>query len=93
VDHAGSAAPGRGSWQHRAFLHLYEDIMDNQRLELTVDSMSCGHCVKAITQALKELDPAAQVQVDLPSKRVAVQTSQPREAVVAALDEAGYATA
>ena len=65
--------------------------MDQQTLELTVDSMRCGHCVKAITGALQALDPKAQVQCDLGSKRVEVRTGQPREAVVAALDEAGYA--
>jgi len=52
--------------------------------------MSCGHCVKAITQAVQQLDPAATVSVDLPAKQVTLQTSQEREKVAAALTEAGY---
>lgn len=62
-------------------------------MEFTIPAMSCGHCVKAITQTLTELDPAAQVSIDLPSKKVTVQTTQERETVVAALAEAGYPVA
>jgi copper chaperone len=59
-------------------------------MEFNVPAMSCGHCVGAVTQAVKSLDPAAQVSVDLPSKKVVVQSSQDRQAVAAALAEAGY---
>jgi copper chaperone len=62
-------------------------------LEFTIPAMSCGHCVKAVTQAVREIDPQADVQVDLASKQVTVQTTAAREAVVAALAEAGYAPA
>jgi copper chaperone len=59
-------------------------------MEFTIPAMSCGHCVGAVTQAVKSLDAAAQVNVDLPSKKVVVQTSQDRQAVAAVLAEAGY---
>jgi copper chaperone len=62
-------------------------------MEFTIPAMSCGHCVKAITQALTQLDSAATVSVDLPAKKVTVQTSQPQEKVAAALAEAGYPAA
>jgi copper chaperone len=55
-----------------------------------VQAMSCGHCVGAITRAVQELDPQAQVQCDLPAHRVSVRTRQPREAVADALAQAGY---
>ena len=29
--------------------------------QFKVSGMSCGHCVRAVTQAIKALDPAAQV--------------------------------
>ena len=60
-------------------------------MEFNIPAMSCGHCVRAITEAVKQADPDAQVTVDLPTKQVTVQTSQPRDAVVLALSEAGYA--
>jgi copper chaperone len=59
--------------------------------ELQIPAISCGHCVRAVTEAVREVDPKAQVQVDLASKRVQVQTEAARPAVVAALTEAGYA--
>lgn len=59
-------------------------------LEFDIQSVSCGHCVSAVTQAVREVDPQARVDVDLPSHKVRVQTDQPRDKVVAALTEAGY---
>ncbi|ROM77805.1 copper resistance protein CopZ [Pseudomonas brassicacearum] len=55
-----------------------------------VQGMSCGHCVKAITQALQSKDPAAEVQVDLSAKTVQVQSSLDADAVVEAIKEEGY---
>jgi copper chaperone len=62
-------------------------------MEFNIPAMSCGHCVRTITEAVKALDPAAQVEVDLASKNVVVQSSQERQAVAAALADAGYPTA
>lgn len=59
-------------------------------LELTVDSMSCGHCVSAVTKAIEALDPQARVAIDLPTHRVRVESGAARERIVAALADAGY---
>jgi len=59
-------------------------------MEFTIPAMSCGHCAGVITQTVKSLDPAAQVNVDLVSKKVVVQSSQDKPTVAAALAEAGY---
>ena len=56
-----------------------------------VQGMTCGHCERAVTQAVKSLDPAAQVKIDRPAGKVEVQTTQPREQVAKAIDEEGYA--
>ena len=60
-------------------------------LEFDVQAMSCDHCVKAVTQAVRTVDPQADVQVDLQAKTVRVQTGADRARVAAALTEAGYA--
>src|SRR3546814_11623027 len=39
-------------------------------MQFSVDNMTCGHCVRAITAALQDLDAHAQVDVDLLSGRV-----------------------
>jgi copper chaperone len=56
----------------------------------TVQGMTCGHCEKAVTTAIKILDPQAQVTIDRAQNRVEVTTDQPREAVAAAIQEEGY---
>jgi copper chaperone len=56
-----------------------------------VNDMSCGHCVGAITQAVQDADPGAQVEVDLASHRVKIQPAAADETVLAdAIREAGY---
>ncbi len=59
-------------------------------IEFEIPALSCGHCVQAVTQAVKAADPAAQVQVDLARKRVQVQSSAAPEVLAAQLAEAGY---
>jgi copper chaperone len=55
-----------------------------------VQGMSCGHCVGAVTQAVKSLDPQAEVKVDLASGKVDVQSAQERAAIAQAIEEEGY---
>ena len=59
----------------------------------TVQGMTCGHCEKAVTTAIKTLDPQAQVRIDRSQNLVEVQTSQPRDAVAEAIREDGYTVA
>jgi len=68
-------------------------IPEYSMLEFDIANLSCGHCVRAVTEAVHEVDPAARVDVDLGSKHVRVDTQAARERVVAALVEAGYAPA
>jgi len=59
-------------------------------LTLQVKGMTCGHCANAVTRAVTEVDPKAQVRVDLDAGRVEVDTSASAADVAAALAEAGY---
>ena len=40
-----------------------------------VKDMTCGHCVGAITQAVKAQDPGAKLQIDLADHRVEIDSS------------------
>ncbi|MDB5914891.1 MAG: copper chaperone [Ramlibacter sp.] len=55
-----------------------------------VQGMSCGHCVGAVTQAVKSVDPQAQVKVDLASGKVEVQSQGAAAAITRAIEEEGY---
>ena len=59
-------------------------------LTLDIPNMTCGHCVRAITQAVVAADPAAQVQANLPAHQVQVDTALSRGSLAAVLAEAGY---
>ncbi|CAH0646996.1 MULTISPECIES: heavy-metal-associated domain-containing protein [Pseudomonas] len=55
-----------------------------------VQGMTCGHCVKAVTRAVQQLDASAKVEVDLAAKQVRVQSELVQEQVLAAIREEGY---
>lgn len=58
--------------------------------ELTVDGMSCGHCVGRVTKAVQGVDEAAKVNIDLPTRKVTVDSGAELGRIVAAIDAAGY---
>lgn len=59
----------------------------------TVTGMTCGHCVQAVTDEVSAISGVEQVDVDLVTGALTVVSADalPREAVEAAVDEAGYA--
>ena len=60
-------------------------------IELNVERMTCGHCVSAVTQAVRSVDPEADVRVDLEAKRVRIEGGGSSvDAVSRALAGAGY---
>ncbi|CCG46804.1 copper chaperone CopZ [Halobacillus halophilus DSM 2266] len=59
---------------------------------IKVEGMTCEHCEKAVTGALKELDGVEEVQVDLATGNVEVSTSKEvsREAMADTIEDQGY---
>ena len=62
-------------------------------IELTLPTMTCGHCVRSVTETVQRVDAAAKLQIDLPSHKVQIESQQPAAAFAAALAEEGYAPA
>ena len=56
----------------------------------TVEGMTCGHCVRAITHAVQAKDSAADVQVDLGAGEVRVASRLDSTQVLEAIREEGY---
>jgi copper chaperone len=56
----------------------------------TVTGMTCGHCERAVKNAVRQLDPQAQVHIDRAASRVAIDSTQTREALAKAIAEEGY---
>jgi copper chaperone CopZ len=60
------------------------------RTTLTIDGMTCGHCVKAVTEALRALPGARDVEVAVGRASFTSDAPPDESAVRAAIDEAGY---
>ncbi|WP_166362726.1 heavy-metal-associated domain-containing protein [Pseudomonas akapageensis] len=58
-----------------------------------VQGMSCGHCVRAVTQAVKSQDESATVEVDLGKALVRVESSLSAERIISLISEEGYEVA
>jgi copper chaperone len=56
-----------------------------------INDMTCGHCVKAITEAVKAADSRADVRIDLARHRVEIEPGLADAAALACvIREAGY---
>ena len=59
----------------------------------SVEGMTCGHCVRAVTQAVQAKDPAASVNVNLAAKEVGVESRLSPDEVISLISEEGYSVA
>lgn len=58
--------------------------------ELQVEGMTCGGCVRSVTKSVQSVDSNAKVEVDLPSRKVRVDTLASLDAVKSVISDAGY---
>ena len=60
---------------------------------LTVTGMTCGHCEKAVTRAILQIDAEAAVVIDRSNNLVQITSTQTRDALAQAITEEGYVVA
>jgi len=58
--------------------------------ELTVTGMSCGHCEETVEDALDAVDGVTDATPDNEADRVIVEGDADPDALVAAVEDAGY---
>lgn len=58
--------------------------------QFRVQGMTCGHCVRAVTDAIRNDDPAADVNVDLSAARVQVDSALSAQRIIELIGEEGY---
>ncbi len=56
----------------------------------SVPDMTCGHCKKAIEDALHKIDGNAQIEIDLDSHIVSLTSTAATDSAIAAIKDAGY---
>jgi len=70
---------------------LSPEAKENRMIAFQVDDMTCGHCVRTITEAVKGADAGATVRIDLGSHRVEIEPSRAdAHRLHDAIAEAGY---
>lgn len=60
-------------------------------IDFKVQGMTCGGCVRGVTNALNRVDADAVVNVDLPSKTVSVSSTADVQQLKQAIENAGFA--
>jgi copper chaperone CopZ len=66
-------------------------VSASEVIVLTVPGMSCGHCEAAVKREVGAVDGVDSIDVDLSTKLVTVRGNDlDRDAIVVAIDEAGY---
>jgi len=66
-------------------------VSASEVIVLTVPGMSCGHCEAAVKREVGAVDGVDSIDVDLTTKLVTVRGNDlDRDAIVVAIDEAGY---
>lgn len=60
--------------------------------KISIEGMSCGHCVNHVTEALNEVEGITSVKVSLADKNAVIETNKEvsDETIKAAIDDAGY---
>lgn len=59
----------------------------------SVKGMTCDHCVRSVSEEVSEVPGVQDVDVDLQTGRMTVSGEYSDDAVVAAVEEAGYEAA
>ena len=59
-------------------------------MQIHVENMTCGGCVRGVTNAIRSIDPAADVKAALETRDVEIKTVALRAQVLAALAAAGF---
>lgn len=55
-----------------------------------ITGMTCGHCVRTIERAVGTVPDLGDARVNLPQNQLTYSGAAPREAVIAAIRDAGY---
>ena len=65
-------------------------MSDKNTAIFKVDDMTCGHCVKTITNAIKQKYPSASVDIELDNHLVKVGGVSDKAALTELIKEEGY---
>lgn len=69
---------------------ILTQILGETSMKFRIDNMTCGGCARSVTATIQDLDPNAQVNIDVASKLVEVKSQVDAAQLIAALTEDGF---
>jgi copper chaperone len=59
-------------------------------IDMTIPDMTCGGCARAVSAAIKTVDPTAEIATDVATRKVQIKTFASAAALQQAVVEAGF---
>jgi copper chaperone len=59
-------------------------------IDMTIPDMTCGGCARAVSAAIKTVDPTAEIAADVSARKVQIKTFASAAALQQAVVEAGF---
>lgn len=75
-------------WKHPRWRQRNQVLESD--MQLRIENMTCGGCVRGVTKAIQSVDPAAQVAADPDMRMVVVTTQSADRDVLGALEKVGF---
>ena len=69
---------------------MHPNEKDDEMYDFQVSDMTCAHCVATVERAVKSVDSAAKVNIDLGAHAVKIESDKPVEHFAKAIEDAGY---
>lgn len=63
---------------------------DDEMYNFQVSDMTCAHCAATVEKAVKSVDGAARIDIDLRALAVKIESDKPAERFAKAIEDAGY---
>jgi copper chaperone len=93
LDDASAQLVGRQDREDGECDHPQSQHLEPVMIEFKLPDMSCGHCAATVKRTVQALDAGAEVEVDLGTRTVRIDTQVDEPKLRAALTEEGYAPA
>lgn len=58
--------------------------------QFQIADMTCKHCESSVTKAVKQVDPSAELKIDLSTHQVQIESTLERVALSKAISDAGF---
>lgn len=59
-------------------------------MKFQIEDMTCGGCARSVTQAIKNIDSTAELDIDVPARLVEIRSQKSAEELQTVLTAAGF---